>query len=399
MDREHKRETKDKKKSHKPEYQDYDIPNQYGSLQKTPQMINNSNFSLFPKSGNTIDPYSTPISTSPFNPHYPQINKNNGSMVGKPYGVLDPSMARPSPPINNYQHLQLNAKSQQIPKTSLSELIPQYNMTPLVPTINQGFGSSTPLTNNQISGVTLPTLLSTPIPAAVPISTLIPSRNVSVQSHATTMIPVSVPLVPNIAHHSLSAESLDNPIEGSQDKLLEQSNGVVDDKPKEMVLSEIENPKNEVPASLSKDMHKEIVKRALVHYHITSGRGWYKLAGYQKGTDVAPIIAVRSGSLHSIRFSASSMVKNENYYICKNIGPKEIINESSPKVMGYLKINGDISVNVNFVIDPNHEVNIGNRCKISWISNSLKLERGDRIGLFCRGMTNVDIEIYVEYEY
>jgi len=133
---------------------------------------------------------------------------------------------------------------------------------------------------------------------------------------------------------------------------------------------------------------------SLTHYHITGGKGWQKIFGYVKGTDVQPIQAIKSGVIQGISFSHSGIdpIPSGPFFICKNVNPETPISETNPSVMAIIQLKSEIANTTNFTLVPNENIE-----QVSWESKSVQFKRNDKLSVYGENLTGANIELYVEY--
>lgn len=144
---------------------------------------------------------------------------------------------------------------------------------------------------------------------------------------------------------------------------------------------------------------KECRSISLVHYHITGGKGWQRIYGYVRGTEVQPIQIIRPGTICAISMSHSGIgsLPAGSISICKNIDISALDANSpisdNPSVIGTIRINAELTQAVNFTLTPDEITK-----QASWESKNIQLDKDDRLSLYADNLSGMNIEVYIEYQ-
>jgi hypothetical protein len=146
-----------------------------------------------------------------------------------------------------------------------------------------------------------------------------------------------------------------------------------------------------------KDMIEAIenqYRNSLFHYNITGGKGWQRICGYIRGTDLQPIQIIKDGNLYGFNISHSGMgvIPVGSIYICKNNKENNIPSNDSKSVIGIIHIKNEINKPFNKTLMPDETFE-----DISWESRSVELTRDDHISIYAENLSGSNIGIYIEY--
>jgi hypothetical protein len=321
--------------------------------------------------------------------HIPPINKPYHP-ISIPYqmgfspntgNIIDPSSAQSG---NNYTQPQIHYLSPQIisPSQAISppsEVLP--TLSQVVPTLSQVV---------PISSQVVPT--SSQI---VPISSQVVPTSSQIVPTSSQVVPISSQVVPTSSQ-----------VVPISSQVVPTSSQVVNETLSEDVetLTRKVDPYGVTTIEDSEDDNETDIHTSLSHYHVAGGKGWQRIFGYNRGTDIQPLCIMRSGLLYGISFTHSGIgvIPPSSLYICKNIERSTIPTDNEPFVIGIIHIDGMINNACAFTLMPEEELSLVNDVKISWIpryssDNELWLKRGDRISIYAENLSGANIELYVEY--
>ena len=137
----------------------------------------------------------------------------------------------------------------------------------------------------------------------------------------------------------------------------------------------------------------------LVNYHVTGGKGWQRVIGYSRATDIQPIQTIKHGMLYAISFSHSGIgtIPKCAIYICKNRMNSEAPSDESEHVVSVIRIENDINGAHSFTLFPGEVLNLNPETEIIWEASDSEFERGDRVSIYAENLSGSNIELYIEY--
>ena len=203
---------------------------------------------------------------------------------------------------------------------------------------------------NQLSS--LPSSIVT-TPTSVPIaSTSVPTASTSVPIASTSVPTASTPITETITQTPLIPEPI-IPTETTS-----QSETASEIIPTNL---EIENRPNEKRREIC-----EPVNTSLIRYHFAGGKGWQRIFGYGRGTDIQPIRIIRDSRIYGLSFSSSGIgiIPAGSITIHKNMRPCKNAAES---IISNITISDDIVKPSGFVIFPGETIMIEDNIKINWV--------------------------------
>lgn len=133
---------------------------------------------------------------------------------------------------------------------------------------------------------------------------------------------------------------------------------------------------------------------SLVHYHIIGGKGWQRIFGYTRGTNLQPIIIMKSSILYGLSISHSGIgsIQPGAIFLCQNnIDIHDNSPESSESIIAIIKIKTELTIATNFILFPNEDNEFA-----SWelIGNTMKINKGDKISLYANNLSGANLELY-----
>lgn len=127
-----------------------------------------------------------------------------------------------------------------------------------------------------------------------------------------------------------------------------------------------------------------------VHHHLIGSQGWQKLSGYVNGTDLQPILLLKSGNISGMSLSyVGTKSLTGPIYICKNFGSSEVPTESSDKVIAIITFSN--TETFDFTIVPGEKLE-----KAEWKSITNVVNRNDKISVYGSDLTDANLELFFE---
>ena len=150
--------------------------------------------------------------------------------------------------------------------------------------------------------------------------------------------------------------------------------------------------------------HSELLEekrktRSLTHYHISGGKGWQRIYGYVRGTDMQPIQMIKGGVIYgiSISYSGIGSISQCSIFLCKNMDRDvnlDVPDENTESVIGVIKLKEEATLtkSINFTLMPDED----NKYAL-WKSQTVQVNRNDCLSLYAENLSGVNLEFYIEY--
>ena len=138
--------------------------------------------------------------------------------------------------------------------------------------------------------------------------------------------------------------------------------------------------------------------QSLLHYHVVGGVGWQRLMGYRKGMNLQPLEIMKGGVLYGMVFSygGTEPIETDVIYVCKNIG-YDVPNAGSKGVIAMINISSQIVGPCSFTLLAGESILV-QEARIVWSPLDHVLVRSDKVSIYSKNLTGVDLEWYVTYD-
>ena len=133
----------------------------------------------------------------------------------------------------------------------------------------------------------------------------------------------------------------------------------------------------------------------LVHYHITGGKGWQRLFGYSRGTDIQPIQIINPATIYRVCISHSGIgsIPVGSAYLCKNMVTGVVPTAETEAVVGIIHFHSEILKPINIILKPGDKHD-----DITWETKSVQLAEGDQLSMYSDNLSGSNIELYLSSE-
>jgi len=166
----------------------------------------------------------------------------------------------------------------------------------------------------------------------------------------------------------------------------------------QMINSEIKRINSEIQrlGSSIKDLSgkSNLSLISLIHYNIIGGKGWQRIFGYMRGTDIQPIQIIQDSKLYGISLSHSGIgtIPIGSIYICKNRETDYVPTDNDNYIIGIIRVKNEIVKPINKFIRSNEQDK-----ELFWEIRSNVLKRNDRISIYAENISGSNLEIFIEY--